>query len=53
MDLLQLVMIVKNAGSGLEETLLKILPHVDYWTILDTGSDDGTQELIRKICKNA
>ena len=52
MDLLQLVMIVKNAGSSLEETLSKILPHIDYWTILDTGSDDGTQELIRKICKN-
>ncbi len=52
MDLLQLVMIVKNAGSSLEETLSKILPHIDYWTILDTGSDDGTQELIQKICKN-
>lgn len=46
--LLGLVMIVKNEVTGLEGTLRSFLPAIDCWTILDTGSTDGTQDLIRK-----
>lgn len=47
-NFLQLVMIVKNGAKLVTETLLTIKPHIDYWTILDTGSTDGTQEVIKK-----
>jgi predicted GH43/DUF377 family glycosyl hydrolase len=43
-----LVMIVKNEVHGLAETLNSFKPFIDRWTILDTGSTDGTQELIRQ-----
>ena len=47
-NLLELVMIVKNSGSILRRVLIDIKPYIDYWTILDTGSTDGTQQLIRE-----
>ena len=46
--LLGLVMIVKNEAHGIADTLKSFAPHIDYWTILDTGSTDGTQGIIRK-----
>ena len=46
--LLELVMIVKNSGGLLGFVLENIKPYIDRWTILDTGSTDGTQELIRR-----
>jgi hypothetical protein len=45
-------MIVKNAGPVLEEVLTINLPIIDRWCILDTGSTDGTQDIIRRILKN-
>ncbi len=45
-NLLQLVMIVKNSGSDIIDMLSTVQPFIDYWTILDTGSTDGTQEKI-------
>jgi hypothetical protein len=45
-NLLQLVMIVKNSGSDVIDMLSTVQPFIDYWTILDTGSTDGTQERI-------
>lgn len=48
MSLLELVMIVKNGADTLEPVLTSIKPYIDSWSILDTGSTDGTQELIRK-----
>jgi tetratricopeptide (TPR) repeat protein len=48
-NLLHLVMIVKNAGKGFAQILAKNIPHIDRWTILDTGSTDGTQEVIRTV----
>jgi 5S rRNA maturation endonuclease (ribonuclease M5) len=48
MGILELVMIVKNSGQVLQTVLENIKPHIDYWTILDTGSVDGTQDLIVK-----
>ncbi len=44
--LLGLVMIVKNEARRIAEVLASYRPHIDAWTILDTGSTDGTQDLI-------
>lgn len=39
-------MIVKNEAVGIEETLKSVRDHIDRWLVLDTGSTDGTQELV-------
>ncbi len=41
--LLCLTMIVKDEASSIRDVLLNVLPFVDRWLILDTGSTDGTQ----------
>ena len=41
-------MIVKNEAHGITDTLESFRPYIDSWTILDTGSTDGTQEIIRR-----
>jgi glycosyltransferase involved in cell wall biosynthesis len=46
--LLTLSMIVKDERHTLARTLASARPFVDRWVILDTGSTDGTQELIRR-----
>jgi glycosyltransferase involved in cell wall biosynthesis len=46
--MLSLVMIVKNEAASIEKVLEAAKPYIDRWTILDTGSTDGTQELIKK-----
>ena len=46
--LLGLVMIVKNEAKRIEAVLASYRPYIDTWTILDTGSTDGTQRLIRE-----
>jgi FkbM family methyltransferase len=46
--LLGLVMIVKNEARRIVEVLASYRSYIDAWTILDTGSTDGTQDLIRK-----
>jgi tetratricopeptide (TPR) repeat protein len=51
MDLLELVMIVKNSGLVIEKVLNEIKPYIDHWTILDTGSTDGTQNRIKECLK--
>ena len=45
--LLTLTMIVKNEAATLAKTLASAKPFVDRWVILDTGSTDGTQDLVR------
>ena len=45
-------MIIKNGGPILEEILTANLPFIDRWCILDTGSTDGTQEIIKRVLKN-
>ena len=47
--LLELVMIVKNAGCDFEQVLRDVQPFIDEWTILDTGSDDGTVDTINRV----
>ncbi len=40
-------MIVKNEAHIIAETLDSVAPHISSWVIVDTGSTDGTQDLIR------
>ena len=51
-NLIHVCMIIKNAGEEFENILRQNLPYVDKWTILDTGSTDGTIEIIKKVLKN-
>ena len=44
---LGLTMIVKDEAGTMGETVRSAAPHIDYWTIMDTGSTDGTQDVIR------
>jgi glycosyltransferase involved in cell wall biosynthesis len=45
---LGLCMIVKNEARLIERCLMSVRPVISHWTIVDTGSTDGTQSLIRK-----
>ena len=47
-------MIVKNESHVLLNTFKNILEHIaiDYWVISDTGSTDGTQDLIKNFFKD-
>ncbi|OBI90985.1 glycosyltransferase [Mycobacterium sp. 1245805.9] len=40
-------MIVKNEAHVVTETLDSVAPHISSWVIVDTGSTDGTQDVIR------
>lgn len=42
-------MIVKNESKVITRCLSSLKPLIDYWVILDTGSTDGTQEIIKKF----
>ena len=41
--------IVKNETHIIHECLESMWNKIDYWVIVDTGSTDGTQELIKKF----
>jgi glycosyltransferase involved in cell wall biosynthesis len=43
-----LSMIVKNEAAVIERCLASVRPHVNAWAIADTGSSDGTQDLVRR-----
>ena len=43
-----LVMIVRNEAKVIERCLNRVKDHIDYWVIVDTGSDDNTPELIQQ-----
>ncbi|SEE50524.1 glycosyltransferase [Bradyrhizobium erythrophlei] len=44
-----LSMIVKNEAPVIERCLRSVLPLIDTWIICDTGSTDGTQDIIRSF----
>ncbi|ODR19153.1 glycosyl transferase [Mycobacterium gordonae] len=41
-------MMVKNEAEVVAETLDSVAPYISSWVIVDTGSTDGTQDVIRK-----
>lgn len=45
-------MIVKNESKVICRCLESVKPLIDYWVICDTGSTDGTQEIIRSYMKD-
>ena len=45
-------MIVKNETRVIKRCLESVKPIIDYWVIVDTGSTDGTQEMIRDFMKD-
>ena len=45
-------MIVKNEKDVIERCLKSVNPFIDYWVIVDTGSTDGTQDVIKNFMKD-
>ncbi len=45
-------MIVKDESKVICRCLESVKPIIDYWVICDTGSTDGTQEIIRNFMKD-
>lgn len=41
--------IVKNESKVILKMLESVLPIIDYWHIVDTGSNDGTQDIIKNF----
>lgn len=41
-------MIVRNEAHVVREVLDAVAPYIDSWVIVDTGSTDGTQQVIRE-----
>ena len=51
MTKLCLCMIVKNESKIIKKCLNSIADYLDYWVISDTGSTDGTQDIIKSFFK--
>lgn len=45
-------MIVKDEKPVITRCLASVKPIIDYWVIVDTGSTDGTQEVIKEFMKD-
>lgn len=45
-------MIVKNEAHVIRRCLDSVLPHIDRWIVVDTGSSDGTQSIVREHMKD-
>jgi glycosyltransferase involved in cell wall biosynthesis len=42
-------LIVRNERHVVDRTLRSVLPYITHWAVVDTGSDDGTQDLIASV----
>ena len=49
---LGLSMIVRDESHVIKRLLNSVSPIIDYWVIVDTGSTDGTQDIIREFFKD-
>lgn len=47
--LLHVVAILKNEASNIRGVLEAVKPWIDGWTVLDTGSTDNTQDIVREV----
>lgn len=45
-------MIVKNESKVITRCLKSVKPLIDYWVIVDTGSNDKTQDIIKDFMKD-
>jgi glycosyltransferase involved in cell wall biosynthesis len=45
-------MIVKNEAPVIARCLASVMPFVDAWVIVDTGSSDGTQSMVRDLARS-
>ena len=45
-------MIVKNESKIIKRCLDSVMPFIDTWCIIDTGSTDGTQDIIKELLKD-
>lgn len=44
-----LAMIVRNNANVIRRCLESARPHIDHWTIVDTGSDDDTPQIVQEL----
>lgn len=45
-------MIVRNEAHVIANGLKSVKGIIDYWVIVDTGSNDGTQQLVKEVMKD-
>ena len=43
---LGLSMIVKNEADYIAQTLLSVKPHIDFWTVVDTGKSSAARVML-------
>lgn len=48
---LQICIMIKNGSETIKEVLQSWMPYTDHFCILDTGSTDGTQDIIKDVLK--